>query len=461
MRKLFKVSLCVFCLTLFTIISNGCGSSSSSFGSANSPTNTASYDYDDFIDAIPNDTTPVSDLAKSPKVISPLPMLVILLEYDNQVIQSSPTKWAKKIFGFGEKQLNGYYKEISAGRFFFSPVQESYGVANDGIVKVHLAKNHIDTDINSVFFQPRLFQDIKKALQIANKYVDFSLYDINGDGAIESGEAAIVFVVAGYEDSFVGYHIHNGIWAHQSSLSPDEAPILDGVTVANEKYYGKYAIFGERHTDRFDSYDATIGILAHELGHAVFDLPDLYNVSGERGGIGIFGLMGGGSWTRKDRFEHYGDTPVHMCAWSKSFIGWFTPKIYKNTSLTLVQTASPSYNIAKIPISANHYYLLENRNDSGFDRGLRDLDGEFKGGMLIWHINQKKLTVKYFASNTVNIDVSDKGVDVVEAKDPVLDAVANASGNANALFFDPNRTSFGYKVTDISAPGSVMNININ
>ena len=449
-----------FLLTLALILYAGCGSQSSSSSSSTNNSQT-SYNGDDYIASIPSDTTPVSNLAKAPAVPSALPMLVVLLEYDNQQIVSSDAKWAQKLFGYSDKELNSYYNEISNAQFHFIPANETYNTQNDGIVKVHLNRNHLNTDIDSSTFYSRLSRDLRDALQGVDSYVDFSAYDSNADGAIEPTELTVIFVIAGYEDAYAGYHIGNGIWAHQSSLRHSDAPVLDGVSLFDENAGGRYAVFGERHKDDSSTHDATVGIIAHELGHAVFSLPDLYNINGGAGGIGIFGLMGAGTWTRKNSNEYYGATPTHMSAWSKSFIGWVTPQEITNTSAVLNETASSSYNIIKIPISANHYYLLENRNDSGYDRGLRELDGTFKGGMLIWHINQKKLTTNYFATNSVNSDTSDKGVDVVEANDPVLDTIIDAKGNASALFYNPNRTNFGSKITDISAPGSVINLNIH
>ena len=435
---------------LFAIFFAACNDSSSN------NTNEVVYNGD-YIVSIPFDTTATQDLAQAPDVTTPMPMLLILLEYDNQEIRSSQTTWAQKVFGDNQGELNNYYKEISHDRFYFTPVNESYDTQDDGVIKVHLNKDHLNTSINDDSFLVRLSEDMNNALSIADEYIDFSLYDTNQDGALESNEIAIVFVIAGYEDAYEGSHVYNGVWAHQGSLAPSDAPSYDGVTMFNKERGGKYAIFGELH----DDHDATIGIIAHELGHAVFNLPDLYNITSSQGGIGIFGLMGAGSWTRKNDQEYYGATPVHMCAWSKSFIGWVTPQERSNSSTTLTQSASPDYDVIKIPISANHYYLLENRNDSGYDRGLRELEGNFVGGMVVWHINQNKLTNYHFETNTVNADTANKGVDVVEARNPIIDSQPNATGSAQALFYNPNRTTFGDKITDISAPGSVINLNIH
>ena len=419
------------------------------------------YNGEEYIGTVAGDTVPVADLAVAPAVPAALPLLVILLEYDNQTLLSDDATWAQKIFGESESELNSYYKEISNDQFRFTPVSESYNTADDGIVKVHLSRNHPDTDIDSPLFYTKLAQDIGDAITAVDPYVDFSNYDNNADGALQSSELTVIFVIAGYEDAYAGGHVTNGIWAHQNALQSSDAPTLDGVSLFDTSKGGKFALFGERHKDSDGEHDATVGIIAHELGHAVFDLPDLYDVTESSAGIGIFGLMGSGTWTRKNTTEFYGDTPTHMSAWSKSFIGWVTPREYANTSAVLYETASSSYNVIKIPISANHYYLLENRNDSGYDRGLRMLEGAFGGGLLIWHIDLKKLTTDEFENNSVNADLNEKGVDVVEANDPVLDSDPSSPGNAKALFYYPNRSRFGSKITKISTPGNAMNLEIH
>ncbi len=453
------LSCCIFLLLSFFLV--GCGSDiADSRNDTTTPlAENEEYNGEKYIASIPSDTTPVpsSELASIPKPPRQIPMLVILLEYSNQTIISSDDVWQRKMFGFADKELNAYYKEISRSQCTFEPAQESRGTLNDGIVRITLPKTHLNIDIDDSNFPALLDADLIEALQKVDPYINFARYDSNGNGALEAYELAIVFIVAGEEDAYSGYHVHNGIWAHQNALSNTDAPLLDGVAVCDGSKKGTYAVFGERHED----HDATIGIIAHELGHALFGLPDLYNTSGGAGGIGFFGLMGAGSWTQKSPFEYPGDTPTHMSAWSKSFIHWVNPYEVHNTQEALYATTLSSYNVIKIPISANHYYLLENRYDSGFDRGLRSLAGYFKGGILIWHINNTKLTKEEFLNNTVNSTIYDKGVDVVEANDPVLDSDPQSGGNAHALFYKSNRASFGSKITNISDPASVMRCDIH
>ncbi len=40
----------------------------------------------------------------------------------------------------------------------------------------------------------------------------------------------------------------------------------------------------------------TCGVFAHEMGHAAFGLPDLYDTDNSSEGLGNWSLMAGGSW---------------------------------------------------------------------------------------------------------------------------------------------------------------------
>ena len=103
------------------------------------------------------------------------------------------------------------------------------------------------------------------ALGKADPYIDFSTYDADSDGHLSKKELQVMFIVAGGE-SAAG--IVPGIWAHASCLLTNET--FDGYKIGECGYQG-YSTFGERQWN----HDATIRIIAHELGHAIFCFPDL------------------------------------------------------------------------------------------------------------------------------------------------------------------------------------------
>ncbi len=389
---------------------------------------------------------------------SSTPMLSVLISYNNQTISSDELTWSQKLYGKNLHQLNSYYLETSRSAFEFAQASENAGCENDGVISVKLNKNHP----NSAYLTT-VYPDLEAALIAADEKIDFSNFDADANGHITPDELVITFIIAGYEDAYEGTHVYNGVWAHMSCMESSNTPLLDGVTLMGCNDDGTFALFGELHDRYYTTHDATVGIIAHELGHSAFALPDLYNTQGQTGGIGIFGLMGAGSWAQSSLREYPGDTPTHFSAWSKIRNGWITPQLAQaGTTHTLNESASNTYNIIKIPISSTEYYLLENRNNNGYDKGLFALEGNFNGGMALWRINEAKLSDYYLSTNTVNADTYDKAVDLVEAANSVLDTRASNGDEAN-LFYDPNVTTYSYQsdISAISQRASVMTLNIN
>lgn len=443
----------IFILVLTSFVFFGCGDSSNSSNDDervapsselenNLPSPLANYECNDA-----NQTTPAS---------STRPMLVILVSYNDIQISSDTSVWESKIFGKEENQLNHYYLQTSNSNFEFSKATEL-----NGIVSVGLNKNHPDVDIDSSLFDSKVHQDLKTALELLDDSVSYNTYDTDGNGHITPDELLVTFIIAGYEDAYEGRHVTQGIWAHQYCVSSLFTPTLDGVTIMGCANDGNYAIFGEKH-DKFASdgptHDASIGIIAHELGHSAFNLPDLYNTSDpSSGGIGAYGLMGYGTWGYKDSSEYAGSSPTHMSAWSKAYNGWVIPSTCKG-SIPMNASALDSFNTVKIPISSTEYYLLENRDNSGHDMGLNVLGGTFDGGLAIWHINEDKLTPNKISENIVNTDNDNKGVDLIDAAYANIDN--GGIGHEKNLFYNTNINSF-FNVSDIGPRGSVMTINID
>ncbi|SVC54533.1 uncharacterized protein METZ01_LOCUS307387, partial [marine metagenome] len=285
------------------------------------------------------------DLTASTKT----PLLVVRVQYANATFQSSETIWADKIFGTSDGQLNHYLAETTYSKYQFTPVTETSGCTNDGVVTVNMTENHPDTQGNSWACYAAT------AITAADSSVNFSAYDTDSNGKLSVAELQVIFLVAGGE-SAQSINSPGGVWGQAGSLTCDvngDGGILDescgstpdnchGVTLDGVRMLGMtsstygqngFSQFGERQGNSpIDTWDATIGVMAHELGHAYFDLPDLYDtrLSPTNAGIGYFGLMGSGSWGYKSLSEKSGATPVHLSAWSKEKIGACVPQTVDN-----------------------------------------------------------------------------------------------------------------------------------
>ncbi len=169
--------------------------------------------------------------------------------------------------------------------------------------------------------------------------VDFGQYDNDGpDGIPNSGDddgyvdfVAFVQPEAGAECG------NNNIWSHRwviagwiggSGWTSNDPAAGGGFIIAND--YVMQPAFNCGGITPID-----IGVFCHEFGHA-FGLPDLYDTRGGSAGVGHWGLMGSGSWNTVTQ-------PAHMCAWSKSELGWVN-LVEMGTNLTAYNIDNVEFN---------------------------------------------------------------------------------------------------------------------
>lgn len=181
-------------------------------------------------------------------------------------------------------------------------------------------------------------------------------------------------------------------------------------------------------------------------------LPDLFDTNTGLSAIGRFGLMDGQSI-----FAYNGLFPPEPSAWEKIYLGWKVPVEVSpgNYDITLATNLAASISdtvILKVPLNANEYYLIENRqrdankdgakilvksNGTTFTKTfLKDTTGFYSydtdslsgvildvdeydwalpgNGIVIWHIDENVINQK-LAENKINTDKTMRGVDVEEA----------------------------------------------
>ena len=441
-----------------------------------------------------------STLTASTKV----PLLLVRVQYNNACFSSDETTWANKMFGTSDGQMNHYLAETTYSKYQFTPASETSGCSNDGVITVDIPENHPNTQKNSWSCHA------SKAITEVDSYVNFAAYDTDSNDNLSVSELQVIFMVAGGE-SASNINTPGGVWGMATSLYCDADGdgsvraeegerwlTKDNVNLLgiNSSSYGQngYSQFGERQgRSSSDTWDATIGIMAHELGHAYFLLPDLYDtrLSPINSGIGAFGLMGSGVWGSKSSSEKSGATPVHLSAWSKENISACVPQTVDNgtDNLTLpavyknIDNAS-SCGIYKATTSTSgEYFLFENRSSGGYDQGFNGLLldnsssygvwSSYSGGAAIWHI--KDILSTCSDNNTCETQ-SPKLVDLEEANDGDLDN-ASSYGRTTNLFYSGNNSTFdnsstpnsklydnsssGISATSISAAKDNMTLTIS
>ena len=429
---------------------------------------------------------------------------MVRVQYNNACFSSDETTWANKMFGTSDGQMNHYLAETTYSKYQFTPALETSGCTDDGVITVNIPENHPNTQKNSWSCHA------SKAITEVDSYVNFASYDTDNNGKLSVTELQVIFMVAGGE-SASSINTPGGIWGMATALLCDvngDGSYADesgehGITLDNVRLlgltssaYGQngFSQFGERQgSSSTNTWDATIGVMAHELGHAYFLLPDLYDtrLSPTNAGIGAFGLMGSGVWGLKSSSEKGGATPVHLSAWSKEKISACVPQTVDNGTDNLTLPAvyqssihAASCGIYKATISASEeYFLFENRSSGGYDQGLNYLikngstsyaiGSSYSGGLAVWHVKDILSTC---SNNNTCESQSPKLVDLEEASDADLDN-DSSRGRTTHLFYSGNSSTFdnsstpdsklydnsssGISVTSISAAGDNMTLTIS
>jgi len=309
-------------------------------------------------------------------------LLVLLVEFNDMEIRYEDY-WAERIFG-EENSVRAFFDDMSRGMIDLVPAQERQGVENDGIVRVRLNRSHPNTVNNTGIANWLIARD---ALRAAVCYVDFTSFDRNGNLLITSDELHVLMIVAGYEAAFNQNNQPN-VWGHHWSNVLWQYGFIGG------RIFTSYMQIGERHGDHM----ATIGIIAHELGHS-FGLPDFYtSANSHYPGLGMYCLMASGSWGRYPVDGLAGDTPTALSAFNLELLGLETPQVIafgEHFDGTVNSLCSGERNILRINVPGHpyEYFLIENRQFSGWDAGMVPWMSSAvygaSGGIAVYRVNNR------------------------------------------------------------------------
>lgn len=213
--------------------------------------------------------------------------------------------------------------------------------------------------------------------KVADEYgVNFAQYDTNNDGRLDN-----VFVY------YAGHNEAEG--AASTTIWPHRSVVQTGDRVSGKLIYD-YACTSELRGSAGSSM-CGIGTFCHEFGH-VLGLPDYYDTDdqySQQYTIGSWDIMCSGSYNGN------GKTPPSYTAGERFQLGWVTPVqlhdagVYtlepiENGSKQIYMIANNTHNLSWESANPNEYWLLENRQNVGWDRHTTSLPGT---GMLIWHID--------------------------------------------------------------------------
>ena len=264
---------------------------------------------------------------------------------------------------------------------------------------------------------------MKEACQRANEDVNFADYDWDGDGEVEQ----IFVIYAGYGENYGASQ--DAIFPHEWAFSASGSTLtLDGVTL------NTYACSCELRGTSGTELDG-IGAACHEFSHCL-GLPDFYDTSGGNFGMGNWDVMCSGNYNNESR------TPAGYTAYERMFVGWITP--VELSSMTRINGMKPLSESKEAYIiyneaNKNEYYLLENRQLTGFDASLSG------HGLLVVHVDHDE---EVWASNSVNVAAARQRMTIIPA---------DGSANNYSLGGDPFPGTKGITMlTNYTTPAATL-----
>ena len=382
--------------------------------------------------------------------------LVVLVEFSDVKFQPDSPQDINNMLnmeGYSKYGSNGsvrdYYRDNSGG--LYTPVFDVSRIVTLPNTSQYYAYNPDGEAPFNKGKYDRWLEAIEYALNEIDGEIDFSDYDCDGDGIVDT----VYFIYAGYGQADTPTD-RQTIWPHQWNVD-FMGWKYDGVTVgpyacSNELNGGAHYYYGDKYLDG-------LGTFVHEFGH-VLGMPDLYSpeYKGTETTPGVWDVMDGGSYNN----ECY--CPPALSAYEKWLYRWldYTPA-EDGTSYSLKSTENGG-EVIRIPIVDDNgieleaeYFLLESRRQTNWDSFLPD------EGLLIWHIEYNR---SKWEENEVNVTPGHPCVYLLAADgtaNPHNDGFGNPGGacwpgcEINNTFISPD-TDINFHAYAYNIPANPLNV---
>jgi immune inhibitor A len=284
------------------------------------------------------------------------------------------------------------------------PVTQSYALASGGGFTLRgQVTNWVTTSVTLEGFalpggptqESGLVEYIKDAIRLVDGDIDFGLFDNDGpDGKPNSGDddgvvdgGIVIF------NSETNRYCNGGTGRGPHPFAITRLPIGSRFSTSDRGYDGAMLeVAGLTLMSATGCGGTNVGahVMAHELGHLFFGLPDMYHPVGGGGEVwatrrwvsGCWELMAAGAWgcgtgapTADYRFNTFG-------AWTRSVLGWATPILADVLTATTYELNPPGRGgtVLRVPIKSDEYLLIEYREGAPGDSRLP------ANGVLIFHV---------------------------------------------------------------------------
>ena len=300
--------------------------------------------------------------------------LVILVDFPDQSFQEGHDKALyHRILnerGYSEGRFHGSVKD-----YFLAQSDGRFELDFDVVGPLRMDRSYTYYGERGHEVDEHADEMVIEACQKADAVVNFADYDWDKDGEVDQ----VFILYAGQGESNGGGP--NTLWPHEYTLMAWRGTTLnlDGVEV------NTYACSNEVN---YDWQIEGIGTICHEFSHCM-GLPDLYDTyyAGNYG-LGHWDLLSHAGWN-DDGFR-----PAGYTSYEKMVCGWLTPvELCDNDTLVSqmrpLSEGGPAYIIYN-QAEPNEYYLLENRQHTGWDtalpgRGLLVLHVDYDSDIWLWN----------------------------------------------------------------------------
>ena len=312
--------------------------------------------------------------------------LIILVNFSDKAFKPSNNLARYQDIANKENYNSGNFKG-SVHDYFYAQSDGKFNLTFDVVGPVTVSKNYSYYGSNdSEGSDKHPAEMVIEALKMVNSDVNFADYDWDNDGWVD--QVFIIYAGKGEADGGTT----NTIWPHEWSLeSAHYYGDGSGIQYMDGKKIDTYACGSELSgSDQIDG----IGTICHEFSHCL-GYPDFYDTD-------YSGGQGMGSWDLLDNgcYNGNGFRPAGYTSYERWVAGWHTPTELVNTQniegMKALQNGGESYIIYNNG-NRNEYFLLENRQKTGWDTNL---PGK---GLLILHVDYN---ADAWANNQANDDPS-------------------------------------------------------
>lgn len=293
-----------------------------------------------------------------------------------------------------------YYKNVINGKDFSDEEEGYVGSVRDYFLAQSNGQFELDFDVvgpvtmsknygyygNDGAYQKdeKVYEMIKEACDGIKDKVNLKNYDWDGDGEADQ----VFFLYAGLGQASGGSN--STIWPHESELRYWPCGVLSYPTGKINTYACANELQPETQgSSRYIS--AGIGTICHEFSHCL-GFADMYDTTGGGGyGMSVFDVMDQGSYNGN------GFVPCNYTAFERIYAGWVEPIELIDPATVKDMKSVSDYGRPFIMYNyknTNEYFLLENRQNTGWDKGLYG-----SNGLLIVHVNY---VPSRWANNSVN-----------------------------------------------------------